>query len=110
MFVANFVAASPVPAVAGQARLEPATANAPTDQIKKTLAALWSRQQLADEMNVSIPTFGRMESAGRIGPRRVELSRGCIRYLAAECRRWTEAGCPDRATWQEMEAAAKRRR
>jgi predicted DNA-binding transcriptional regulator AlpA len=40
-----------------------------------------------------------MVSAGR-APAPLRLSRGCVRWRRAELIAWTEAGCPDRRTWE----------
>jgi predicted DNA-binding transcriptional regulator AlpA len=57
---------------------------------------------------VSEATWYRIMSANRC-PAPVRLSRGCVRWRAEELRRWVEAGCPDRRTWEAMEGARRRR-
>jgi hypothetical protein len=47
-------------------------------------------------------------AAGKIGPESLRLGRKRL-WRAEEIRAWIQAGCPDSATWQAMQASAARR-
>ena len=66
---------------------------------------LWDAATLAHALDVSVPTIWRRTADGKL-PRPVRLG-GAVRWRADEVRRWLDAGCPDRATWEAM-AAVKR--
>jgi predicted DNA-binding transcriptional regulator AlpA len=55
-------------------------------------------RRAAQLLGVGLRTLRAMDAAGRL-PAPVRLSPGCVRWRLAELRDWTEAGCPDRATW-----------
>jgi len=52
---------------------------------------------------VSPASWERLDAGGRI-PAAVWLS-GCKLWRRRELIRWIEAGCPDRRTWEGMQAA-----
>ena len=64
-------------------------------------------RELARLMAVSLATLHRMKSAGKIGPRPLALSRGCVRWRRESVVRWL-AACEfegrllNRTTWQSI--------
>jgi predicted DNA-binding transcriptional regulator AlpA len=62
---------------------------------------LLDARQAAALCGVSPATWYRMAAAGCC-PAPLRLSRGCVRWRSEELRRWVEAGCPDRRTWNAM--------
>ena len=61
-------------------------------------------QQLALMIGLSLRTIRRMDAAGRL-PRPVRIG-NCTRWRVSEIRAWSEAGCPDRAAWEQQRRAA----
>ncbi len=61
--------------------------------------ALMTSAELAAELQISERTVRRLQITGKIGPKPINVGRAC-RYLRCEARRWIEAGCPDRESWQ----------
>lgn len=57
-------------------------------------------------LGVGLRTLRTMDAAGKL-PAAVRLSPGCVRWRLAELRDWTEAGCPDRETWEARRAARR---
>jgi predicted DNA-binding transcriptional regulator AlpA len=53
-------------------------------------------------------TWHRLRAAGKI-PNGVRLGR-CVRWNKAELVAWIEAKCPDRRTWEAMQAQSRRLR
>lgn len=77
---------------------------APTtvDESAPTAAPLlWTPDDLAAALQVSVRTLRRQELLGKIGPRPLTIGRA-IRYRVDEVRRWIAAGVPDRDTWRAM--------
>ena len=62
---------------------------------------LWTPDDLAAVLQVSVRTVRRLELLGQIGPRPMTIGRG-IRYRVDEVRRWIAAGCPIRDQWRAM--------
>jgi predicted DNA-binding transcriptional regulator AlpA len=52
---------------------------------------------------LSPATWHRLRSAGKIGPTPVRLG-GRVLWRVADLRAWTDAGCPDRRTWEALQA------
>jgi predicted DNA-binding transcriptional regulator AlpA len=69
-------------------------------------ALLLPAAQAARLCGVSPATWHRMVAAGR-APAPVRLSPGCVRWRRAELLGWTEAGCPDRRSWEALHATKK---
>ncbi len=67
-------------------------------------ALLVDAAEAARLCGVSPATWYRMAAAGRT-PAPVRLSRGCVRWRAGELAEWVGAGCPDRRTWEALQAA-----
>lgn len=61
--------------------------------------SLMTSAELAAELQISERTVRRLEITGKIGPKPINVGRA-VRYLRGDARRWIEAGCPDRETWQ----------
>lgn len=63
------------------------------------------RREAARLCGISPATWDRLVSAGRTpAPLRVG---GVLLWRVSELASWTEAGCPDRKTWEALRAAAK---
>jgi len=62
---------------------------------------LWTPDDLAAALQVSVRTLRRQELLGKIGPRPLTIGRG-LRYRVDEIRAWVAAGVPDRDTWRAM--------
>jgi len=63
-------------------------------------ALLWTADQLASALAISVRQVWRMDSAGKI-PQAVKLGR-LKRWRRDEILGWVEAGCPDRREWQRL--------
>ena len=63
-------------------------------------------RRAAAMLGVGLRTLRTMDAAGRL-PAPVRLSPGCVRWRLAELRDWTEAGAPDRATWEARKTILK---
>jgi predicted DNA-binding transcriptional regulator AlpA len=63
-------------------------------------------RRAAAMLGIGLRTLRTMDAAGRL-PAPVRLSPGCVRWRLAELRDWTEAGCPDRETWEARRAARR---
>ncbi len=50
----------------------------------------------------------RLRAAGKVGPAPIRLGR-VLRFDRAEWTAWIAAKCPDRRTWEAMQAAGSRR-
>ena len=72
----------------------------PADPTTEDDRLLVSARDLARMLSVSLATVRRLDSAARL-PRPVRLA-GSVRWRADEIRRWCEAGCPERRTWETM--------
>jgi len=64
-------------------------------------------RELARLLSVSLATLHRMKSAGKIGPRELALSRGCVRWRRETVERWLSASeaegrLLDRKTWKAL--------
>jgi predicted DNA-binding transcriptional regulator AlpA len=60
-------------------------------------------RQAAALLSISLATFWRWDSSGTLGPR--GLKRGGKRlWPMAELRTWVTEGCPDRPTWDILQA------
>ena len=57
----------------------------------------------ASMLGISVTAFKALDRTGQIGPLPVELGT-CRRrlYCCSELRRWAEAGCKTRESWQAM--------
>jgi predicted DNA-binding transcriptional regulator AlpA len=60
---------------------------------------LLDAQELAEELRLSLRHVRRLDDTGKL-PRPIRLGKS-VRWARAEIVRWIEAGCPDRATWEE---------
>lgn len=65
-------------------------------------------RELARLLAVSPATLFRMKAAGKVGPRELALSRGCIRWRRDSVERWLAASeregrLLDRKTWQTLD-------
>lgn len=78
---------------------DPPGAPAAATPAAATAPALMTSAELAAELQISERTVRRLEITGKIGPRPIKVGRAC-RYQRSDARRWIEAGCPDRETWQ----------
>jgi prophage regulatory protein len=72
-------------------------------------ALLLPARQAAALCGVSTATWWRWDASGRI-PAPVRLSAGCVRWRRAELVEWAAAGCPDRRTWQAIQATKNGRK
>ncbi len=80
---------------------EPTPSGTPTDPA--ALPPLLARASDAARLcGVSGATFDRLRSAGKI-PAPLRLG-GSLCWRVAELAAWTEAGCPDRKTWETLRA------
>jgi prophage regulatory protein len=70
---------------------------------------LVSHRRAAKLCGVSGPTWHRRVAAGDIGPEPVRLG-GRVLWRLEELERWVAAGCPDRRTWQALQAGNGRPR
>lgn len=61
---------------------------------------VFSAQQLADCLGVSLRHVRRLDSAGKL-PKPIRLGR-CCRWSVQEMEQFLAAGAPDRKTWQAM--------
>jgi len=61
-------------------------------------------RQAAGLCGVSPATWWRWDAASRI-PAAVRIGAGGVRWRRAELESWTVAGCPDRRTWEVLQAA-----
>jgi predicted DNA-binding transcriptional regulator AlpA len=64
-------------------------------------------RELARLLSVSAATLHRMKAAGKIGPRSLALSRGCVRWRRETVERWiaaseAEGRLLDRKTWEAL--------
>ncbi len=57
-----------------------------------------SARQLSQMLGVSLRHVWRLNSAGKL-PKPIRLG-GSVRWNREEVRRWFEASCPDRKTWE----------
>jgi predicted DNA-binding transcriptional regulator AlpA len=96
-----------VPALDGAApsRAEPIP---PTGQLIR-------QRELFGRLAVSSATGHRMVAAGRIGPRPIRLSRGCVRYDQEEVLAWIQCRRPDGSlhdaqTWPAVWASLRKSR
>jgi predicted DNA-binding transcriptional regulator AlpA len=79
---------------------------ATTDPIPPPEPLLLAARQAAALCGVSLATWHRLRSAGRIGPAPVRLG-GRVLWRRAELAAWIEANCPDSRTWTAMQAARR---
>lgn len=73
---------------------------------------LWTREQLADALAISLRSLGELEASGAIGPEPLRLggSPRLVRYRVDSVRAWLAAGAPHRSRWVAIEAAMKSQR
>lgn len=78
---------------------DPAGATAAATATPAAPPSLMTMAELAADLQISQRTVRRLEITGKIGPRPINVGRA-VRYLRGEARRWIEAGCPNRESWQ----------
>ena len=61
--------------------------------------ALVNAAGAAAMLNISVATFHRLLSSGRIGPQKIRLASKCVRFSIQELREWSRSGCPSREQW-----------
>jgi predicted DNA-binding transcriptional regulator AlpA len=83
------------------------TAAKKAGHVKPELRLLVRAPEAAALLAVSEATFWRLNAGGQI-PEGVLLGKKCRAWSRRELEEWTEAGCPDRAAWNAMKAAASR--
>ena len=67
---------------------------------------LLTAKRAAMACGMSLRTWRRKDAAGQV-PAAVLVGGGPTRrWRADELRRWTDAGCPSRAEWEEMQRSA----
>jgi hypothetical protein len=66
-------------------------------------------RQAAALLSISLATFWRWDCSGTLGPR--GFKRGGKRlWPLAELRTWVREGCPDRPTWEVLQASGNGRK
>lgn len=61
--------------------------------------SLISVKKAATLCGISVPSFYRLDAAGKIGPQSITLG-GRRLFRLAELEQWIAAGCPDREQWR----------
>ncbi len=67
-------------------------------------ALLLSIEDIANLTGLSVPTLYRYRSAGKL-PQPIRLTKGAVRWRAADVHLWVHLGCPDQATFEAQRAA-----
>jgi len=77
--------------------------SAPSPAKQKKHRRFLRSQRLASLLDVSMATFWRVKAAGKIGPRPIRLSPGCVRYDLPEIRAWFDHRKPDGSLYSATE-------
>jgi hypothetical protein len=77
-------------------------------KVNRDAPELWTREQLAAALNISMSSLAALEASGGIGPQPLRLgdSGRIVRYRVEAVRAWLAAGAPPRQRWAAVEAAA----
>jgi predicted DNA-binding transcriptional regulator AlpA len=63
-------------------------------------------EDAARMVGISEALWRRLYSAGRIGPKKIQLASKTVLWSVQEIREWARAGCPSRREWLQMEGKA----
>jgi predicted DNA-binding transcriptional regulator AlpA len=83
-------------------QLEPGKPKSPIDIEPAAVHA----EEAAAMVGISVALWRRLYSAGRIGPRKIQLASKTVVWSVEEIRQWVRQGCPSRKQWLEREGQA----
>ena len=72
---------------------------------------IMNRKELAATFGLSLPTIDRMQAAGRIGPKTIQISAGRVGWLRSSIEAWIGAAeqlgrLPNQREWAEMSTSS----